>query len=287
MIHTIKLRHLKKLKNRNMKSLFNLLLIIALFISCNVFGQTAPGYMGRKLVISYSPNFSPTIANPNKNNKKGLTSFNLNHEVSVEYSLSRKVSLGGSFQMYQTGVDYNFSIYEQRSNQSSYNGYDVANFRNDVGYGLLNVKAISVYRLKFRKGISPLGKHSILGIKILHSSTDLSNTNFTDSYYNSATRRNELEKHKTTEKSISTVNFGIVWGYGVNRVIKDLVVLKFGFKVNYMFMNTGDYFRTVRSPNDQNTSEFQEIDMFKNASEKRLFAAEFFNITIGIGFLAH
>ena len=79
--------------------------------------------------------------------------------------------------------------------------------------------------------------------------------------------------------------FGIMWGYGVSRIIMDKVVFKLGIESAILPFTLFSYLGDVQNTN--NTTENGEIEMFKKYAAKRLFASQFVNLTFSIGFLAH
>ena len=85
-----------------------LLLIITLFTYNFCFSQKTPGYLGKKLVPTYSLGFAPSFFNPNKNGAKGFFTFNLFHQLRLDYVTSRKSAVGIGFETYSTGIDYDY-----------------------------------------------------------------------------------------------------------------------------------------------------------------------------------
>jgi hypothetical protein len=276
-----------------MKNMKKILLIIILFNATNfVFAQKAPGYLGKTILVSYSGNFFPAVANPNKNGEQGFTSFNYIHKVSLDYVINRKGSIGFAFETYTTGVDYDFNFRNSETDQYGNTISDITYYPN--GYGTLNVKGISIYKSIYRKGISPLGKHTIFGLKLLFASTDLSTVKFTGTRYDyNYYTAGEEETYNTTNKSIKNMEIGFIWGYGVNRIIQDFVVLNFGFELTLLPSAFFDVIKENQGSHsfsgDQDPyAEYKtEVELFESYGSKRLFRGQFFNIKISIGFLAH
>lgn len=260
-----------------------LILIFAISGFQSFYGQEAPGYLGKKLIISYSGNISPTPFHPNKNGENGFSKFTYKHKISADYVRTRKTSIGMSFELYSTGLDNEFEIIGSNPNASSFSGLTSFQDRN---YGILNVKGIGFYRLKFKKGIAPLGKYNILGVKLLVASTDLSTSNFTSSNGDDAVSFN-VNNHEATY-----LKLGLILGSGINRVIKDKVVLKFGFNMTIIPLDIFNSFQSislddVNSDRSAPTSQRDLESLFKKQASKRLFGSEILTFTIGIGFLAY
>jgi hypothetical protein len=289
-----------------MKFLKNIFILVLITLMVNAgFSQKAPGYMGIKTMMSYSAIFSPNLFNINKNGEKGIKKLNYKHKFSLEYSINRKSSIGVAYEMYQTGIKYNFSINESEANGENYsygNEYDNTEY-SPSGFGVISAKSISLYHVNYNNGISPLGKNMVFGLKVIFASTDISGVSFTGrksvtAYNSSGYSYDEYVdvNYSKINESLNNVEFGFIFGYGVNRIIKDRVVLSFGFDftllpfafLDYVKSKSGEYnFSSVVDTDQYLEDNYDsEKEIYESYTAKRLFSHEFFNVRIGIGFLA-
>lgn len=262
----------------------NILLLISILFICNSsFSQKAPGYMGKRLVPSYSFGFAPTIFNPKNNGEEGILNFNLFHQIKLDYVISRKSSFGVGYETYSTGIDYD-------------NGYD--NYIRDVriyfsGYGILNVKGFHLYKSFYRSGIAPMGKKHSIGIKVLFSSTDFENVDATikepkmnsNNYLYYPISTYEIKEGGTSK------DFGLTYGYSSSRIIFDKLVLSFGFDVNLIYSAHFKYLHAYLNGSEYNSDatliDQTEEEYLNDKAKQRVFSSQLLMIKIGIGFLAY
>ena len=271
------------------------IVLIAIFIfTINlVTAQQAPGYLGKRLVVSYTPKFMLSMFHVNKNGEEGFTSFNYSHRFSLDFAANRKVSYGVAFEMYSTGVDPEFSLYQINADAENYYSYSIDNVLeySSHGYGILNVKGVNLYRYKYRKGIAPLGKHSILGIKLLYGTMDFSKLEFSTNYYSISSGQQTKDVYNISSSEASTVQIGFVWGYGVNRIVADKVTIRLGVESTLFPLKLFSMFQSVGNDeyylNYGATTASEAKDLFQKQAIKRMSQVEVFNITLGIGFLAY
>ncbi len=281
--------------------------IIMLLVKLCV-AQTAPGYMGKKLIIEYSVTGAPALFRINKNGKSGIDIFppdfklpmNYGHKLTGSYSINRKSAYGASLELFTTGVDYsNITLGKgviENNRITQINGH---NAQNDA---VLNTYGLTLFKSFYRNGISPLGRHTNIGIKILYASTDLSQVNFS-SFTNTNNNQTEVLVYDLSGKSPSSIEWGFTYGMGVNRILFDKVVINFGFEVVLMFSALNAWGEDWRgqydftdytgveegrfSPNTFNKKLSSDTELFKKLGSERVFTSQFFNLKIGIGFLAH
>ncbi|MCO6500113.1 MAG: hypothetical protein J5I47_07010 [Vicingus serpentipes] len=270
------------------------IVLVAIFIfTINlVAAQQAPGYLGKRLVLSYTPKFMLSAFNPNKNGEQGFTTFNYAHRFSLDFAANRKISYGVAFEMYSTGMEPEFTLYKHHpaSDHSSSWGSDYPESYYYEGYGRLNVKGVSLYRYKYKKGIAPLGKHSILGVKLLYASMDFSDLEFSNTYY-IGSGSHQKDYYNLSSSETSVMQLGFVWGYGVNRIVADKVTLRLGVESTLFPLKLFSMFQSVEDDdyylNYGETSLSKAKELFQKQAIKRMAQVEAFNITLGIGFLAY
>jgi len=265
---------------------------IFVFVANLIVAQQAPGYLGKRLVASYTPKFMLSAFNPNKNGEEGFTKFNYAHRLSLDFAVNRKVTYGVAFEMYSTGIEPEFSLYQEYPDAGN-NYYSSSNLLayEAQGHGVLNVKGVSLYRYKYRKGIAPLGKHSILGLKLLYASMDFSDLEFlSNNYYTGNSNNQAIDVYDISSGETSTMQIGFVWGYGVNRIIMDKVTIRLGVESTLFPLKLLSMFQSVENEDyllGRTTSTSEVKNLFQKQAIKRMSQVEVFNITLGIGFLAY
>ncbi|MBW6484412.1 MAG: hypothetical protein K0B10_15320 [Vicingaceae bacterium] len=252
-------------------------LILLIFFAWNSsFSQKTPGYLGKKIVPSYSMGFAPSFFNPNKNGAKGIFTFNLFHQLRLDYATSRKAAVGIGFETYSTGIDYGYA-YENNSQNVTI---------SFARHGILNVKGFQLYRTFYSNGIAPMGKKHSIGLKVLFSSTDFDDVGATktklDIYGNSTSAPYKISKGGTSK------DFGFMYSYSSSRIIADIVVLSFGIDFNVIFSAHFKYPGSIINEElgDNAPSNQAEEAFLNDKAKQRVFSSQFLMLKIGIGFLA-
>jgi len=95
---------------------------------------------------------------------------------------------------------------------------------------------------------------------------------------------------------------GFFYGAGVNRIIKDRIVISLGFELAFTWSAMGEFFGdnnknydftdynalgVSNSPSYNNGNVTSIEEAFQKISTERTFTSQFFNLKIGIGFLAY
>lgn len=285
----------------------NIIIIVLLsFTFGTLFSQEAPGYMGKKLVIGYSTVGAPSLFRVNSNGKNGIDLFppgfkfpmNYGHKITGTYSINRKASYGASIEMYKTGVDYS-GVYITQADIEDDRLLDSYTYRG--GYAVLNSYGLSFFKSYYSDGISPLGRHQNVGLKIVYSTTDMASLNFYDSY-NNANNNGVERKYQAPSKTPSSLNWGLTYGMGINRILFDRLVFNIGFEVALMlsalsewgedwntYYDFTDYTGVNNSSGviEYNKNLSSESELHKKMGSERVFTSQFFNLKIGIGFLAY
>lgn len=287
------------------------IIILISFAFGNLFSQEAPGYMGKKLVIEYSAIGAPSLFRVNSNGNSGIDLFppgfkfpmNYGHKITGTYSINRKASYGASIEMYKTGVDYSGVYITQADIEDD---RLVESYTYNGRYAVLNSYGLTLFKSFYSNGISPLGRHQNFGLKILYSTTDLSSIDF--NAYNNNNYNNsiavDVREYQAPSKSPSSLNWGLTYGVGINRILFDRLVFNIGFEValmvsalsewgedwntNYDFTDyTGVTNSGLADENRFNKNLSTESELHKKMGSERVFTSQFFNLKIGIGFLAY
>ena len=101
-----------------MKKIF----ILYTFLIC-LSANAQPGYMGKRLSVSYNLNFSPIISGDNyKGESRPFLDFNNIHSVRLDYVTSRKNSIGIQAGFFRTSLKSQNFDYQNSSDY--YDNYD-------------------------------------------------------------------------------------------------------------------------------------------------------------------
>ncbi len=238
-------------------------MVISLFLSGSVFGQ-APGYMGKKLLVTGEVSFLNALFNPNHNMNSGLRkfSFNVRGTADLDYVVARNGSIGATFDVFVTGMEYEWNTTEHSNllvpNIDS--RYDHARI-SGYGYGI-NYK---IFRNPSRGGIAPVGSYAKFDIMLLD------------------TRARAFDKDNDQAHSFSyqffTPAFSIT--LGSQRIYWDFLILRSGVQIGIVPMGISPYMQHL----DQGIVRENQKQDLRARTEARLFSYYLLNINFGVGFL--
>jgi hypothetical protein len=117
-----------------------------------------PGFQGKKLSIEGSLIFNTAFFNPNENFKKGYTAFNKRIQAGAEYIIGRNLSVGGSYGIFNSGLEYNHNTYNS-SSYYSYNTIDKYKISSNVA-GLY----LKIFKFRKKGAIAPYGTYGKIGL---------------------------------------------------------------------------------------------------------------------------
>lgn len=234
-----------------MKSIitFNILLLLCFYTNAQ------PGYQGKKIAIQYNGLIGPRSSNPSFNQKAGL-GINYTHAFGIDYTISRKHTIGLTFSAFKT------SISEERNGDDNY----LPSILKLYSYG-------AEFNIKFgskRTGlIAPIGFYQMVGIGIwLNQLKD--NTNTLD---------------LSTIPVTKFTDFSFSYGFGKRMVYFDRLVLDLGVNLS-LSKNIFTYAGDPLERTEDGTSYIEEdIDFVKSFSQGRFSNHIFINFKAGIGFL--
>lgn len=236
---------------------------ILLFLTQFSFGQ-APGYMGRKLLITTEVSFFNAFFNPNHNFNEGWRKFgfNLRSTTDIDYVVARNGSVGVTFDVLATGMKYHWNSdqYDQllipdidRKFEHSYiTGY---------GYGI-NYK---MFRNPSRGGIAPIGSYVKFDIMLLD--VRLRPYNLT-----TGTAHSYSDRFFTPAFSFTL---------GQQRIFWNFLILRTGIQLGFVPMGISPYLQDMGDGIVRGT---QQQDLRAHA-ESRLLTYYLLNINFGVGFL--
>lgn len=204
----------------------------------------APGYMGKRFSAGYGFYFSPALIGSNgKGNtiagtvdghaNDGTLAFNSLHEGFVEYTLTKKFTLGFSARFYKSTYDNSRAVSIADVPTSVNTGYYYGQ-QSQNPLGLYHIKGInlSLYgKLYFSRYIAPWGRYFIFGptLKMFTCTYDPAEMKVTYAGMYGEPNIYYSNFGPTTQKF---KGFDIMAGFGRNRIVANRITLDYGFNVN-------------------------------------------------------
>lgn len=258
----------------------------------------APGYMGKKVTVIYNNYFSPALKYPNYRDNQGILSFNSRHSFGVDYVRARKRTIGLAVQFLRTrkvlegAAPVSITDFQYFYNVSA-SGDTTLNFKAPFpveavpngGDILISNRNISLYWKFFgSKYIAPWGNyHRIdfvyMSYKVKQNLVNSATYTIYDQYNMQATGNTNQQARVVSVPPPNDDNtyssFMFAYGVGKQRILYDKVILDFGAQLGFMFSAAGANGRMGGS------------ELFNANMQKRINNASWFNINIGIGYLAY
>lgn len=225
----------------------------------------APGYMGKRLLITGEASFLNALFSPNHAMQKGLSSFafNMRGTIDVDYVVARNGSIGLTFDLIFSGMEYewNATRFATLLVPDISASFDHAQLRG-YGYGI-NYK---VFRNPARGGIAPIGGYVKFDAMLL------------DIRIRPYDRKAGIAH--TYEERIFTPMVSITLGR--QRIMFNHLVVRSGVQLGVVAAGIVPFFELL----DGNLAhQDQRRDVSANA-EARLFRYYLINFNVGIGFIA-
>lgn len=179
---------------------------LILFLNLRVFAQ-APGYMGKRLSISYGMHLNPAFSKSTVNG--GV--LNTKHEVNFGFCTSERFQVCLSAEFYRTIYNNALAIYTIGASPTGF--YNI----NGGNYSILFKKFRKVY-------VAPWGAYFMYGPQVNIYKTEYNN------YMNYTIRANN---HDTLisdfgPKIQNYFKADFIFGWGKTRVIKDKIIIDWG-----------------------------------------------------------
>lgn len=234
-------------------------ILLCCLVSLGLTSQAQPGYRGKKLLLLYNCRFIPTFTNYNYSANQGTLPNELGsaHEVSLEYVITRKQSLGLRYSYSRSSVDMTL-IDEDDQPFDIYANSGTKPFKSYV-------HGIGIYTKRFYYGyenLAPRGRYFSLHADAYYSMLK-------DSYINN------------TLMAGYWGNFSVGFGIGKQLIIFNRIILDYGLESNICIpaastVNTETFSGSVRiTPDD-----------IQQSVDNRTFSLYAFMLKVGIGFLA-
>ena len=239
-------------------------LTFILLLSATLCSAQAPGYMGKKFLVTGEVSFLTALFNPNHNMNRGLNnfSFNVRATTDVDYVIARNGTIGATFDVFVTGMKYQWNTdqfselmipdVESRFDHARISGY---------GYGI-NYK---VFRNPSKGGIAPVGSYAkfdlmLLDVRLRPVDNDLS------------------AAHPYSSRFFTPI---VSITLGQQRIFWDFLILRSGIQVGIVPFGISPYLQTLDSGIERGT---QQQDL-RAHTEARLFTYYLLNVNFGVGFL--
>jgi hypothetical protein len=222
-------------------------IILLLFCSGHLYAQV-PGFQGKRLSVEGSFIFNAALSKYNENFNRGFTALNKRMQAGLEYIIGRNVSVGTSFGVFNSGIeylnyDYNYNITKDKYKLNCY----VA--------GLY----LKIFKFKRKGSIAPYGFYGKLGLLSVICKGEF------------IERDNPLN---TEPPAVLDQVKGLFFNYGFGKqfIIKGRFIARVGADMAFNL--------SVISPLNYSSSYYLE-----RAARKRISSAMLINLEAGLGIL--
>ncbi|MFM1876278.1 MAG: hypothetical protein RL266_2015 [Bacteroidota bacterium] len=240
------------------------LTIILSLVAVSCFGQ-APGYMGKKFLITGEVSFLNALFNPNHNMNEGLDqfSFNFRSTTDLDYVIARNGTIGATFDVFYTGMKYDWDSpqYEELLVPNIDARFDHGRIFG-YGYGI-NYK---IFRNPSKGGIAPVGSYAKFDVMLL----DVRTRPFD--------KAGGAPHSKYSDRFFSTV---ISITFGRQRILWDFLVLRTGIQVGIVPFGISPYLQSL----DKGIERGSQQQDLRAHTEARLMTYYLLNVNFGVGFL--
>lgn len=242
-----------------------------------------PGYLSKRLIITYNNAFMPTRYNHNQNKEKGFTSFNTQNIISLDYVLSRRTTISLNYAFFESMFDFGDSFNYGRDNlPSNYHGrsyFEVI----DPMYGDVKVNSIGIGFKYFTKKdlCAPLGRFIGFDLNLVNFKTHFDELLLYE-------KMDPKDYQPIIKNDGNHYKFAIIFTKGKQKVIFNRFILKQSWQAGlYLSGITGNKIWGGYNNFDYTTMDrLDEDNYIEKAADARLFSHYFINYKIGIGFLA-
>ncbi|MCF8258148.1 MAG: hypothetical protein K9J06_11370 [Flavobacteriales bacterium] len=241
------------------------LLTMALLLLCQFVWAQAPGYMGKRLLITGEASFFNALFNPDHNMNSGLSKFgfNIRSTFDLDYVVARNGSIGLTFDLIFSGMEYEWAASKFESHLVPDIGVSFTHGQiRGYGYGV-NYK---VFRNPAKGGIAPIGGYTKFDVMLL------------DLRVRPYDREAGLS-HGHEEQFFSPMLSITV---GQQRIFFNTLVLRTGVQLGIVPGGIVPYFERM----DGNIDKPTQRDDLRAHAEARLFSYYLLNFNVGVGFLA-
>ena len=270
---------------------------IILFASAVSFGQ-APGYLGKKLAVSYDPAFFLSFIDVNNFYTNVPTvGIHWRHDITATYTITRSLALGVVYKnlptKYYDVYDLTENTFDPIDHSTHYVGFNGDIRRNTGCYGII----IQNFSFRKRGSIAPVGRYKSFELLIAKNSfKTIEKRNYTSEDYEPDAQFILDNREYPTMNLIPFENisdgwenkptFIFIFGSGSQAVYKDKFLVNFGWEIGVSFLQS--MIETLQETQEKTTIYLDSIETFNEEPEffRQTLAAPFFlNFTIGGGYL--
>jgi hypothetical protein len=270
-----------------MRSIF---LISSLLFYTLSFAQST-GYMGKRFLLGYGFNTSPSVFNANGKNEtiiggngtaeSGNIAFNAIHEAQLEFAASSKWMVCFSARYYKTVYDNANLVYSSNVNYSLLS-------QKPTGY--YNIRGLT-YTLYFKyfgsRYVAPWGRYIMFGptINTVKTTYDpnvmyVKARKYSSSYNDKDTT---LSNFGSKEQDFTGIN--LMFGAGRSRIIANHVVIDYGFNIHVISVISSFFDVVVRDSNLFWGTNITEATYIESKVKQRVRGVNRFNVFLKIGVL--
>jgi hypothetical protein len=239
--------------------------IFALILVPLVGMAQAPGYMGKRLLLTGEVSFFNALFSPDHNMASGLQRFGMNvrSTIDLDYVVARNGSIGLTFDLIFTGMEFDWASdrFDRPLVPGIGEGYAHGQVRG-YGYGI-NYK---VFRNPAKGGIAPLGGYTKFDLMLL----DLRVRPYD---------RVSGMAHGFTRQFVTPM---VSATFGQQRVFFNALVVRTGVQVGFVPGGIVPYFELL----DGNLGNTEQADELRGRLHARMFTYYLLNFNVGVGFLA-
>lgn len=225
-------------------------------------GQYTPGYMGKKMIVSYGLGLTLSYGGDYQNaENQGEQSTKIvsKNAVNFEYVIGKKKSLIVGLDHFTTYVKEDYAGYVD------VNGIEV--YRESIKNAKINSIGFSFGLKSYKAHLAPLGGN--WEYRLL---------------YRKSTAEDLITTIDTLPVMSTSLNqFGIGIGYNISRIISDCIVLEIGLMANYNFY-LGDSYE-LDLGNTYSGSLENEEEHYQFEIGKRVQWRDYFYFKFGVGYL--
>lgn len=272
------------------KFLLSLFLIFTSFLN---FYSQSPGFMGKRLSISYGFHASPAIIGATKNNETligdiatgpgsaetGVIKFNNLHEISLDFVATSKWLICLNVKYYKTAFD-NSEICESGSRNST-------NYYAGRPEGFYSIRGLS-YGLIFKyfgsRYIAPWGRYLMFGPVVNTVKTSYDKNMFIKGIYYPSAGPTNFSITDFGPKNQNFAGFNFMLGWGKSRIFANKIIVDFGASTQL--------FALLSIPKDLLGVNFNQFDKYspketyiEETYKKRVRGINRFNIFLKIGYM--
>ncbi|MDQ3047808.1 MAG: hypothetical protein M3R27_09700 [Bacteroidota bacterium] len=262
------------------------LFLAIVFVTAFPSGAQVSGYMGKRMVISYSNYFMIGLKGPGPISSGSMAEFsptiNNTNCLNLEYAYSMRNMICLSGQYMRTGIAYdkgNRDGFLISSNERPY--------PESTRYGgkfskpaLLTSFNFGLSLKSFARGfIAPMGKYKKIELLMMFEKVKYDHKNFLKEDNSGGYPYTETQ-YTLGKGEYKYTNVSIAYTMGRQRVVNDRFVIDYGVRIAYA--------PTVNAISILAGDDFVDTieDYYRRASRMRVFRHQLINFHLGIGFLA-